>query len=180
MTVSSTFKIGLSIVLLGCGHPAPEPPTNEPRATPRLVHPEEVIIPPAEAEWPRPAGDPTTDFPHYPVGARNAGVEARVVTAFVIGESGRVEYPTISIIARPYDGEFERSVCTFLRTARFSWSPHSPVRGLVIMPFEFTLSSTTVTQPLLPRPDLRSLGDSLRDMTPQQRAAWIESKPHCL
>lgn len=179
MTVSSTFKTGLSILLLACRHVAPGPHSNVSLAKPRLVHAEEVIIPPADAEWPRPAGNPTTEFPQYPVGARSGGIEGRVVTAFVIGESGRVEYPTISIVGRPSERAFETSVCAFLRTARFSWSPHPPVRGLVITQFEFTLSGAMVTQPLIPKPDLRDLGDSLRGMTPQQRAAWIESKPHC-
>jgi len=175
----------LRLVLLaaiGCHHPSqgPSMPT-ESHAAPRLSRPEQVIIPPGLAHWPRPV--PNGQFPHYPKDARSAGVEGRVLAAFVIDEAGRPELVTISILqssSSPRRREFVSSVCTFLRDdARFSWDPHTPVRGLVIMPFEFHLSSRLVTEPILPMPDLKPVGDSLRQMSPPELARWIDSQEHC-
>lgn len=104
------------------------------------------------------------------------------MTAFVVGENGRPEDRTISILESPAaHREFVTSVCTFLRDgAEFSWGPHGPARALVIVPFVFQLSGVALTEMLPPEPNLRALRDSIRDMPPGQLAAWVESKQHCV
>lgn len=146
---------------------------------PRLVHPEEVIIPPEAAEWPRPIHN--GEYPHYPPDARQEGVEARVVAAFVVNEGGRAEYRTISILqTSATHWEFAATVCAFLRNdAGFTWGAHPPARALVIMPFEFRLRGVAVTEGMPSVPHLRAIADSLREMSPAQLAAWVESRPHC-
>jgi TonB family protein len=173
----------LALTMVGCQHLASSARSSADasHSAPRLSHAEQVIVPPEYADWPRQVS--TGEFPHYPPGARGAGVEARVIMAFVVDEGGRVEPGTISILQpAPAHRDFESSVCMFLRTnARFSWVPHSPARGLVVLPFEFTLSggSDVFAEALPPMPDLRAVKDSLRLMLPPQLAAWVESKQHC-
>lgn len=173
----------LALATIGCQQPASSVHSSPDalHGTQRLRQPEQVIVPPEYVDWPRPVS--TGEFPHYPPGARRDGVEARVIVAFVIDEDGRAEPGTISILQpKPGHHDFESSVCTFLRTsAEFSWAPHSPMRGLVVMPFEFTLSggSGLLAETLPPMPDLRAVKDSLRHMSPAQLAAWVESKKHC-
>jgi TonB family protein len=141
-----------------------------------LLHPEEVIVP-DEAFWPKEVVTAGAAL-RYPADARRAGVEGRVVAAFVIDTMGRVEYPTISIVqATSYPG-FVRSVCDYLRLAEFKWAD-VPARALVVMPFEFRLPGPGVTAPLPAKPDLRAVTDSVARLSAQQRSAWIESMPHC-
>lgn len=104
--------------------------------------------------------------PRYPVAARDAGIEDRVIAAFVVDDQGRVEYPTISTLKRASEPGFAQAVCAFLRGAEFGWEPHAAARGLVIMPFEFTLAgSAVVRRPLPPAPNLDSLRDVPRHFT---------------
>lgn len=170
-----------AVAISGCQRPAPvSSPSASSITAPRLVRPEAVLIPPELAAWPQPVAN--GQFPHYPPGLRNMGVEARVVTAFVIDESGRPEYRTISILESPAThGEFVTSVCTFLRSgAEFSSAPHAPARALVIMPFVFTLEGVAVTERPSPEPNLSAVRDSTRHMSPTELSAWVEAKPHCV
>ena len=168
------------LAILGCQQPSrvAQPGEKTPTAQ-RLLRPEQVIIPPEHADWPRPVQN--GQFPHYPQEARSTGVEGRVVVAFVIDAEGLPEAGTISILQSTAPRrEFASSVCAFLRSdAKFSWYPHAPLRGLVVMPFEFRLNGVTAPEALPPTPNLEALGDSLRGMSPTQLASWIESKPHC-
>ena len=145
------------------------------------VHPEELVPVPENAGWPRPAAATAFEGPAYPATARRDGVEGGVLVAFVIDKEGEVEYPTISIIESPSEPAFVRSVCVFLRTGTFTWLPHAPVRGLIVMPFVFTLTGGPLSTPLPPpQPDRRSIRDSLRHLSPSDLSTWIESRPHCL
>jgi hypothetical protein len=75
---------------------------------------------------------------------------------------------------------YERLLITFLRNgAQYSWEAHAPARVLVVMPFIFQLTGVTVTQPLPLEPDLHPVRNSVRQMSPPELAAWIESKKHC-
>lgn len=180
MNPRSCLVVLLALVIAGCPHPSSTSVTSRAsNTTPRLVHPEQVIIPPEATEWPRKINN--GQYPHYPVDARDKGVEARVVAAFVVNEEGRPEYRTISILqSSATHPEFAATVCAFLREgAEFTWAPHAPARALVIMPFEFALRGVTVAEELPPLPHLRAIADSLREMSPPQLAAWVESKPHC-
>jgi Gram-negative bacterial TonB protein C-terminal len=143
------------------------------------MHPENVIVAPAGVTSPRLSGGNWTEGPHYPSAARDAGIEDRVITAFVVDDSGAVEYRTISLLNHVVDPSFFQAVCAFLRTAKFNWAPRAPTRGLVITPFEFTLSGVAVRRPLPSGPSLDSLRDVPRHFTPAELASWIESKPHC-
>ena len=170
----------LFFTVVGCQHSASAPPSAVLSTTPpRLVRAEQLIIPPDMSGWPRQLSN--GEFPHYPPVPRNSGVEARVVTSFVIEQSGRPEPRTISILQSPgAHPEFVRSVCAFLRNgAEFSWGPQAPARTLVVVPFEFTLQAALVTEPLPPEPNLSALRDSIRRLSPGELATWIESKPHC-
>ena len=164
--------------LTACVHSSSVPAAAITQAgTLRLVRAEEVIVPPRTAGWPRPLN--VNDIPRYPSDARSAGIEGRVIVAFVIDEQGRVELPTLSIVEQPLQPEFARSVCTFLRNATFSWSPHPPARGLVLFQSVFALRGDAITQPLSPEPDEPRLHATLAAMSPRERAEWIESRPHC-
>lgn len=181
----SSFLLGILLsaaAASACQHPSAAPsPSETARTSFRLAHPEQLVIPPRKAEWPRPV--PNGEFPQYPPHARDNGVEARVITAFVIDESGRPEYPTISILQpspSPDFVDFASSVCKYLRTdARFSFASHPPARALVVMPFEFTLSGVIVRLPLPPKPDLDAVSDTLRRLSASELTAWIDSKQHC-
>lgn len=170
-----------AVAVGGCKPPAP-PSSSAPQSTAatRLLHPEELIIPPDMTGWPR-ALTVNGEFPHYPPTPRNKGVEARVVTAFVVDQTGHPETRTISILQSPSaHPEFVRSVCTFLRSsAEFSWGPQAPARALVVGSFNFTLTGVAVTEPLPVEPDLSAVRDKLRRLSPTELVAWIESKPHC-
>ena len=169
----------LALGILCCQHPASTPSANALNVQSRLLHPEQLVTPPEGADWPR--GINNGQYPHYPKNARSNGVEAFVIAAFVIGEDGRPEPRTISILQSPRGyPDFALSVCSFLRTgAQYSWETHAPARVLVVMPHIFKLTGVGVTQPLPPEPDLRPVRDSVRQMSPQELAAWIESKKHC-
>lgn len=164
----------------GCRHPSSVPSSPVSTGAPRVVHPEQLIIPPDMTEWPR--GLSTGEFPHYPPAARSNGVEARVVMAFVIDENGRPEPRTISVLQSPgAHPEFQRAVCMFLRNgAEYSWGPQAPARALVVVPFEFTLRGTMLTEPLPPEPNLSAVRDSIRHLSRGELAAWVDSKPHCV
>jgi hypothetical protein len=101
------------------------------------------------------------------------------VAAFVIDENGHVEFPTISLVQPVPDREFFQAVCDFLHRASFDWQPHEPARGLVIMPFEFTLGATRVTRPIPGPVNLEKLRGELSNLTPLQLADWVQSRPHC-
>jgi len=170
-----------ALIVAGCKPPAP--PSSSAAlssAANRLMHPEELIIPQDMTGWPRPLSV-NGEFPHYPPTPRNKGVEARVVTAFVVDQTGHPETRTISILQSPSaHPEFVRSVCTFLRSgAEFSWGSQAPARALVVAPFTFTITGAAVTEPLSPAPDLSAVRDKLRHLSPMELVAWIESKPHC-
>ena len=170
----------LALPVVGCQHPASAPSSAAPSTgAPRLVHAEQLIIPPDMSGWPRQLSN--GEFPHYPPEPRSKGVEARVVTAFVVDQSGRPEPRTISILQSPgAHPEFVRSVCGFLRnSAEFGWGPQIPARTLLVVPFEFTLQGAPVTEPLPPELNLSTLRDSIRRLSPGELAAWVESKPHC-
>ena len=132
--------------------------------------------PPEGANWPQPAAN--ADFPRYPVSARNAGIEARVIAA-VVDSTGRVEYPTISLVKAVPRPEFYEAVCSFLRDATFDWRPHKPVRGFIVMPFEFTLQNAPVSDPLPPAPPLANIRSELAHLAPVQLAEWVQTRPHC-
>jgi hypothetical protein len=166
----------LALVTIGCQHHASTRSSSGVHVAQRLPRPEQVIIPPENADWPHQITN--AQFPHYPPDARSTGIEARVIVAFVIGGDGRVEPRTISILqSPPAPRGFASSVCPFLRSgAEFSWDPHPPARGLVIMPFEFKLPGSVLTEMLPPMPDLQTLRDSLQHMSPPELAAWVESQ----
>jgi hypothetical protein len=168
----------LTLTIICCQHPAPST-SNTSNEQSRLLHPEQLITPPEGADWPREINN--GQYPHYPKDARRNGVEAYVLAAFVISEDGRPEPRTISILQSPRGyPDFASSVCTFLRNgAQYSWETQAPARVLVVMPFIFQLTGVTVTQALAPEPDLRPVRDSVRQMSPTELAAWIESKKHC-
>lgn len=168
----------LTLTIICCQHPAPST-SNTSNEQSRLLHPEQLITPPEGADWPREINN--GQYPHYPKDARRNGVEAYVLAAFVISEDGRPEPRTISILQSPRGyPDFASSVCTFLRNgAQYSWETQAPARVLVVMPFIFQLTGVTVTQALPPEPDLRPVRDSVRQMSPTELAAWIESKKHC-
>jgi len=173
MTLARRFFILLTAV--GCAGQAP-PASGATSASPRLVSPESVIVVPFRTQWLQPA---TAEFPHYPTGPRNAGVEARVVAAFVINQRGQVELPTISFIDVGVESDFHDAVCEFLRRAVFRWTSHAPARGLVMMPFDFTLGNTRITKSLPPMPDLKSTTAELGAYSPQQLVDWLQARPHC-
>jgi hypothetical protein len=171
----------LAIAIMCCQHPSSTPsPSNASDGQPRLQHPEQLITLPEGSEWPRQIDN--GQFPQYPRDPRRDGVEAFVLAAFVVNADGRPEPRTISILQSPAGfPEFASSVCTFLRTgAWFTWGEHAPARALVVTPFFFHLTGVIVTQSSPRAPDLGVVRDSLREMSPPQLAAWIESKPHCL
>lgn len=144
---------------------------------PRLQRPEQVIIPPELARWPSPL---TRHAPRYPADVRALGLPGLVIVAFVIDTAGRVELPTVSIVKHPTHPSFVYAVCDFLATARFDWRPHAPVRGLVIVPFSFSLTGPNgevSVEPIVPDP--RDLGPRWNEMSPTELAAWIERQPHC-
>ena len=177
MKIAPLCAILLALAVTGCGPSIPNVSPAPGRA--RLVHPEDLILPPPGARWPQPAGGGLMEGPHYPTAARDAGIEDRIVAAFVMDTQGHVEYPTISIVKRASEPGFTESVCAFLRRAEFNWAPHVAARGLVITAFEFTLDGGSMRHPLPPRVNLDSLRDVPRHFTPEQLAAWIESMPHC-
>ena len=170
----------VALAVMSCQHPSSTPsPSSTSNEQPRLLHPEQLVIPPDGAEWPRPILN--GQHPHYPKEPRSKGIEGLVLMALVINEDGRPEQRTISILQSlpRHSPEFTESVCTFLRTAQFGWEPHAPTRTLVVMPFIFGLTDAIVTQSVSREPDLRPVRDSLRQMSPPEIVAWIESKPHC-
>src|SRR5512146_941745 len=173
MTLARPFVILLAAV--GCAVQAP-PSSVATSTSPRLVSPESVIVVPFRAQWLEPA---TAEFPHYPTGPRNAGVEARVLAAFVINQQGQVELPTISFIDVGVESDFHDAVCDLLRRAAFQWSSHAPARGLIVMPFDFTLGNTRITKPLPPMRDLAPITTELAAYSPPQLVEWLQARPHC-
>lgn len=135
----------------------------------------DIIIRSASAKWPQLA--PHFEPPQYPADARARGIQTRVVVAFVIGRSGAVERPTISIIQPGWSPEFNDAVCEFLARARFTWGDHEPARTLVLMPFDFSIKSAQ-SEPL-PKQNLKPIDDMLRTFSQAQLQAWIAGKPHC-
>ena len=134
---------------------------------------------PDGSEWPRQINN--GQYPHYPPDPRSKGVEALVLAAFVIDEDGRPESRTISILQSPRGyPEFATSVCFFLRNgSQFSWGTLAPARTLVVTPFFFQLTGVMVTRAAPREPDLGAVRDSIRQMSPSELAAWVESTPHC-
>jgi len=170
----------LALAMMGCQHPSSTPsPSDASNGKQRLQHPEQLVTLPEDSDWPRQIDN--GQFPHYPRDARRNGVEALVLTAFVINEDGRPEPRTISILQSPAGyPEFVTSVCTFLRSgAQFSLGPHAPARTLVVRAFVFALHGVMVTRQLPRMPDVRAADDSVRQMSPSELAAWVESKKHC-
>lgn len=171
--------LAVTIFASACASAPQSNAMNSDASSLRLVRPEEVVHPPVGANWPRPAGATRTHGPRYPTGPRKAGVEERVLAAFVIDQQGSVEYRTISLVQPLSQPDFYRSVCDFLRWAQFDWQPHAPVRGFVVMRFEFTLGNIAVTSSLPPAPNIDAMRSELAQLPPPQLAQWIESRPHC-
>lgn len=79
--------------------------------------------------------------PRYPEALRQAGVEGRVVAAFVVNEQGRAEEETIRFVLS--DNQlFDDAVRVALRRMRFIPAEFAgrKVRQLVEMPFVFTIA----------------------------------------
>ncbi|HKN65978.1 MAG TPA: hypothetical protein VJW73_06860 [Gemmatimonadaceae bacterium] len=163
----ATLAISLTASALGCHHvrsPAP--------AGPRLLHPEDVDVVPFASLWPHREADAR--------GLRYPGSAARLSVAFVVDRDGGVEYPTISIIDSHPNAKFVESVCNYLRYASFSWEPHEPMRGLVVMSYGVALVRDSAQ--LLSHSDhlqLSKLTETLASFSPTELSEWLEARRHC-
>jgi TonB family protein len=130
----------------------------------------------ADDSLPRPAR--IDRGPQYPVELRGAGVTGQLVAAFVIDGSGRVEAPSISFVEPAPHPDFHKSVCEFLREARFipARSGGGPQRTLVFMPFRFLLSTAP---PLGPQSDVKQYQTRARELPREELVAELEKRPHC-
>lgn len=106
-----------------------------------------------------------------------AGIQTRVIMAFVVDSSGRVDLPTITIIQHGWTPDFDDAVCEYLVTAQFTWGPH-PQRGPVVVPFDFDIRNGHAAK-LPPVPDLKAFGEELKQLSPAQLDAWLAPRPHC-
>jgi TonB family protein len=116
--------------------------------------------------------------PAYPTSALLDGVQSRVVVGFVIGPSGAVEVPTISIVQPGWTPDFNHAVCDYLSRARFDWGAREPVRMLAVMTFDFAIRKAGAKR-LPPSPNLKPTLGMLRGFSQAQLRAWIAAKPHC-
>jgi TonB family protein len=116
--------------------------------------------------------------PRYPVRLRDRRVTGQLVAAFVIDGTGRVELPSVSFVEPGPHPDFQKSVCEFLRDARFvpASSGGVPQRTLVFMPFGFSLS---IAPPLGPAPNVRRHQTLARELPREELVAELEKRPHC-
>jgi TonB family protein len=115
--------------------------------------------------------------PRYPVGLRSGGVTGQLIVAFVIDSTGRVEFPSISFVESAHP-EFHKSVCDFVREARFIPPRRDgvPQRILVFMPFRFTLSTAP---PLGPQTNVAVYQRRASERPREELVAELEGRPHC-
>ena len=113
--------------------------------------------------------------PVYPMEARMAGEEGRVIALFVIDTTGTPEPRTITLLTPP-NPALDRAVCGYVEASRYDWSSRLAQRVLVIVPIEFTVEGG---RGLPPRPDLRELARQLRALPRTELVARLNAARHC-
>jgi TonB family protein len=146
-----------------------------PDSAPRFPNASELTIAMADDSLPRPAR--IDCGPRYPIGLRDDGVTGQLIAALVIDSTGRVEFPSISFVESAHP-DFQKSVCDFLRDARFIPPRSGGVRQrtLVFMPFRFSLS---IAPPLGPQPNVKVYQTRARQLPGEELVAELEKRPHC-
>jgi TonB family protein len=149
--------------------------TQSAESGPRFPNAGQLTIAMAGDSLPRPAR--IDRGPRYPVGLRGEGVAGQLMAAFVIDSTGRVEFSSITFVESAH-ADFHKSVCDFLRDARFV-PPRSdgvPQRTLVFMPFRFWLSTAP---PLGPQTNVQVYQMRARQLPREELIAELEKGPHC-
>ena len=147
-------------------------PGSQPSPSDRFPRPEEFTIVIDSTQWPH-AADKIR--PRYPDGARKRGVQARVIAAFIIDTTGAAEFPSITLLTSA-NSEFDQSVCTYLRRARFTWRAAPARRALVVWPIEFGLGGYPS---LPPAPDLVELTRMFDALPRAELVARLTAERHC-
>ena len=116
--------------------------------------------------------------PRYPQSAREDGVEAQVVTAYVIDTTGYVEPRSITFLPPVPPDDFRAAVCAHLERVRYARSaPNArPRRQLVFQAFAFAVKGGHLGNAL---PDVKPLRDASRRMGVDSTVALLEPRPHC-
>lgn len=132
------------------------------------------------ANYPWPRMMPGQKPPPYPGSAVLAGVQTRVIVAFVVDEQGKADPSTISFLQHGWTPEFDDAVCAVLPGYRFTWGTQTPKRRPVIMPFDFNIHTGGRNDKVLPPlPDMRAGARELQQLTPPELDAWLATKDHC-
>lgn len=174
---------GLFVVLASmsaCARPASHAPVvlAEPQVAarePRFLRVDEIVVLPESGDAPVPLR--TGYSPRYPRSARIERRNDRLVMAFVIDTTGRVELPTVSVVAPPEDRAFTGSVCLFLAQVRYA-TTSPPRRVLLLQPFYFQIAPSLSEVPSRAPAD-ESLKARLKAMPRAELIAWLETLGHC-
>jgi hypothetical protein len=112
----------------------------------------------------------------YPERARTEGSQAAFGIAYAIDTAGRLDPRTLTFLPPAPGPLFERAMCDWAYTVRFS-PPlvDGKVRPvLVIQPFAFNIGDDR-----FPLPDMKVHESRLRELPAVEAVAWLRELPHC-
>jgi hypothetical protein len=175
VTTRIPLTSGCLVLLVGaCAH---APPPNPSSSEPRFVAPEEIVILPDSG--PLVIGQLAPRFP--PRRAEGGLAPVTVIVAYVVDTSGRAEIATVSFLESPsrdvndiIPNGFQRSVCDYLRDARFkpATADGQRRRALVIQPFAFASGAPHA-------PDVRPHREAMQSMPRADLFQWLAHLPSC-
>ena len=114
----------------------------------------------------------------YPIAAAGRGAEAWPVVGYVVDTTGRVELRTMTFFPPTPPAEFQKSICDWAYTVRFTppLVDGQPRRVFFVQPFTFSRDKNTGSRHV---PDVKFVADELRGSPSGVAIARLEPLPHC-